>query len=122
MYKFKVMRHIRTPLIVMLMSFIMTLPVNALDVVMGSKGSLTFIPSDIIINAGDTVRFINKSLPPHNIIVEAHPELSRESLMFNPGESQEVVFPVAGDYKFFCGPHKNSGMVGNVHVNQKGDY
>ena len=37
--------------------------------------------------------------------------------MFSPGESQDVVFAEAGDYEFFCGPHKSAGMKGTIHVN-----
>jgi len=92
-------------------------PVWAVDVVMGSGGNLVFEPNEITISAGDTVHFINEALPPHNIIVEARPDLSRESLLFAPGETQDVVFADAGDYNFFCGPHQGAGMTGVVHVN-----
>ena len=91
-------------------------PVWAVDVSMGANGNLAFSPNEITISAGDTVHFINESLPPHNIIVEARPDLSREALLFAPGESQDVVFADAGDYNFFCGPHQGAGMTGVVHV------
>ena len=96
--------------------FFTALPVFAVDVEMGSNGNLVFEPSEITISAGDTVHFVNNSLPPHNIIVEGRADLSRESLMFNPGESQDVVFADVGDYNFFCGPHQGAGMTGIVHV------
>ena len=89
----------------------------AVDVSMGSGGNLIFEPSDVTINAGDTVHFVNDMLPPHNIIVEGRADLSRESLMFNPGESQDILFADAGDYTFFCGPHQGAGMTGTIHVN-----
>ena len=89
----------------------------AVDVTMGSGGNLVFEPNEVTISAGDTVHFINNALPPHNIIVESRPDLSRESLMFSPGESQDIVFAEAGDYEFFCGPHKGAGMKGTIHVN-----
>jgi plastocyanin len=92
-------------------------PAWAVDVTMGSGGNLIFEPSDITISAGETVHFVNSMLPPHNIIVESRPDLSRESLMFSPGESQDILFADAGDYNFFCGPHQGAGMVGTVHVN-----
>jgi len=72
---------------------------------------------DVTINAGDTVHFVNSMLPPHNIIVEGRADLSRESLMFSPGESQDILFADAGDYTFFCGPHQGAGMTGTIHVN-----
>jgi plastocyanin len=92
-------------------------PAWAVDVVMGAGGNLVFEPNDITISAGDTLHFVNEALPPHNIIVEARPDLSRESLLFAPGETQDVVFADAGDYNFFCGPHQGAGMTGVVHVN-----
>ena len=91
-------------------------PVWAVDVVMGAGGNLVFEPNDITISAGDTLHFVNEALPPHNIIVEARPDLSRESLLFAPGESQDILFADAGDYTFFCGPHQGAGMTGTIHV------
>ena len=99
-----------------LLTLFFALPAWAIDVTMGSGGNLIFEPSDVTIDAGDTVHFINNSLPPHNIIVESRPDLSRESLMFSPGESQDIKFVEAGDYKFFCGPHQSAGMEGTIHV------
>jgi plastocyanin len=89
----------------------------AVDVTMGSNGNLIFDPSDVTITAGETVHFVNSMLPPHNIIVEGRADLSRESLMFNPGESQDILFADVGDYTFFCGPHQGAGMTGIIHVN-----
>ena len=104
-----------------LFAFLATLflsaPAWAIDVTMGSGGNLIFDPSDVTINAVDTVHFVNGMLPPHNIIVEGRADLSRESLMFNPGESQDIVFADAGDYTFFCAPHQGAGMTGTIHVN-----
>ncbi len=91
-------------------------PVWAVDVTMGSNGNLVFEPNDISISVGETVHFVNGMLPPHNIIVEGRADLSRESLMFNPGESQDIKFADAGDYDFFCGPHQGAGMIGTIHV------
>jgi plastocyanin len=103
------------------LTFLITLfiaaPAWAVDVSMGAGGNLVFEPNEITISAGDTVHFINEALPPHNIIVEARPDLSRESLLFAPGETQDVVFADPGDYEFFCGPHQGAGMTGVVHVN-----
>tara|TARA_B100000902_G_scaffold316043_1_gene307273 strand:- start:388 stop:711 length:324 start_codon:yes stop_codon:yes gene_type:complete len=101
---------------VFLATLILALPAWAVDVSMGSNGNLVFDPSDITIEAGETVHFVNGMLPPHNIIVEGRADLSRESLMFNPGEAQDIKFVDAGDYDFFCGPHQGAGMIGQIHV------
>ena len=88
----------------------------AADIQMGYEGNLVFEPNEVTINAGDTVTFINNALPPHNIIVDGRADLSRESLMFSPGETQEIVFADTGDFNFKCAPHEGAGMKGVVHV------
>ena len=92
------------------------LPAFAVDVTMGSNGNLVFDPAEISISAGDTVHFVNGMLPPHNVIVEDHPELSHEGLLFAPGENFDITFPEAGDYTYWCAPHKGAGMIGTAHV------
>ena len=94
----------------------LALPAWAVDVTMGSGGNLVFDPSEISVSAGDTVHFVNGMLPPHNVIVEGHPELSHEGLLFAPGESFDITFTDAGDYTFWCAPHKGAGMIGTAHV------
>ena len=88
----------------------------AVDIQMGYEGNLVFEPSEVSVAAGDTVTFINNALPPHNIIVDGRADLSRESLMFSPGETQEIVFAESGDYNFKCAPHEGAGMKGIIHV------
>jgi plastocyanin len=112
------MKLIRILILATIAAFVFFLPkaAYALDIQMGSNGNLIFEPSDVTISAGDTVHFVNGMLPPHNIIVEGRADLSRESLMFNPGESQDILFADVGDYNFFCGPHQGAGMSGIIHV------
>ena len=113
------MKFIRLMILATVAAMVFFLPkmAYAVDVTMGSNGNLVFNPDNISISAGETLHFVNGMLPPHNIIVEARPDLSRESLLFAPGESQDVVFADVGDYNFFCGPHQGAGMTGVVHVN-----
>ena len=103
-----------------LLAFVLTmffaLPAWAVDVTMGSNGNLVFDPAEISVSAGDTVHFVNGMLPPHNVIVEDHPELSHEGLLFAPGESFDITFTEAGDYTYWCAPHKGAGMIGTAHV------
>ena len=112
------MKFIGAIIVATIASMIIFLPgiAYAVDVTMGSNGNLVFSPDNISITAGETVHFVNGMLPPHNIIVEGRADLSRESLMFNPGESQDIIFADAGDYDFFCGPHQGAGMIGHLHV------
>ena len=91
-------------------------PAWAVDVQMGYDGGLVFEPSEVTINAGESIHFVNNMLPPHNVLVEDHDELGHDALAMMPGEEFDVEFPEAGDYTFFCGPHKGAGMIGTVHV------
>ena len=97
-------------------SILIASPTWALDVQMGFDGNLVFEPSEITISAGDSVHFVNNMLPPHNVIVEDRDDLSHDGLAMMPGEEFDVTFPEAGDFNFWCGPHKGAGMTGVVHV------
>ena len=88
----------------------------ATEIQMGYEGNLVFEPNEVTVNAGDTVTFVNNALPPHNIIFDKFASLSRESLMFTPGETQDIKFATVGDYSFKCAPHEGAGMKGVIHV------
>jgi plastocyanin len=102
--------------IVLFASLFFALPSWALDITMGSNGNLVFEPADTTISIGETVHFVNGMLPPHNVIVEDHPELSHDGLLFSPGESFDITFTEPGDYTYWCGPHKGAGMIATIHV------
>jgi|TARA_B100000287_G_scaffold271080_1_gene255245 plastocyanin len=99
-----------------LATLFLALPAWAVDVQMGYDGGLVFEPSEVTINAGESIHFVNNMLPPHNVLVEDHDELGHDALAMMPGEEFDVEFPEAGDYTFYCGPHKGAGMIGTVHV------
>ena len=88
----------------------------AAEITMGSGGNLVFEPNEISIAAGESVTIVNGDLPPHNMIVDGHPELSHGDLAFAAGDSFEVTFPDAGDFEFQCDPHAGAGMKGVIHV------
>ena len=88
----------------------------ATEIMMGSEGMLVFEPCEVTINVGDTVTFTNNELPPHNVMIADHPELSHGDLAFVAGESFDITFNEAGDYKFQCDPHAGAGMIGVIHV------
>ena len=93
----------------LLATLFLATPAYPVDVMMGAGGNLVFEPDEVSISAGESIHFVNNMLPPHNVIVEDHPELGHESLAMLPGEDFEVAF---GDYTYWCGPHKGSGMIG----------
>ena len=103
-------------LFALLSTLFFALPVWAVDVQMGANGNLVFEPAEVSIAAGESVHFVNNMLPPHNVVVEDHPELSHEGLAFAPGESFDIAFSEPGDYTYWCAPHKGTGMIGHVHV------
>lgn len=92
------------------------------------NGMLAFEPSTVTIQQGDTVKWVNNKLPPHNIIFDdgnspidkgVATKISHDQLMFSPGESYEVTFGSdfpSGSYSYFCAPHRGAGMVGKVVV------
>ena len=100
----------------LLATLFLAAPAWAVDVQMGYDGNLAFEPSDVTISAGESVHFVNNMLPPHNVIVEDHPELDHEALALLPGEEFDVTFTEARDYTYWCAPHKGAGMIGTVHV------
>ena len=103
-------------LFALLATLFFALPAWAVDVQMGANGNLVFEPSDVSIAAGESVHFVNNMLPPHNVIVEDHPELSHTGLAFAPGETFDIAFSEPGEYTFWCDPHKGAGMIGHIHV------
>ena len=103
-------------LIVFVSFFALSFKAYAAEIQMGSGGNLVFEPNEITISAGDTVTFTNGDLPPHNMQIADHPELSHGDLAFVAGESFDVTFPEAGDYNIQCDPHAGAGMKGVIHV------
>lgn len=92
---------------------------------MGSDaGLLVFEPASITIKPGDTVTWVNNKMAPHNVIFEAPggdkavaDKLSHDQLTFSPGENYSTTFTSdmpAGEYSYYCAPHRGAGMVGKI--------
>jgi plastocyanin len=87
------------------------------EVKMGAdNGMLQFSPSELKIKSGDTVKWVNNKLSPHNVVIDSSKELSHENLLFSPGESYESTFTESGTYDYYCQPHRGAGMVGKIIV------
>jgi len=100
-----------------------TAPANAetVEVKMGAdSGMLAFQPEQVTIKAGDTVKWVNNKLAPHNVVFDSSApnaeQLSHKGLAFAPGESFEVTFSEPGEYSYYCEPHRGAGMNGTVIV------
>jgi plastocyanin len=93
------------------------------------KGMLAFEPKKLTIKPGDTIEWVNNKVPPHNVVFDAakNPSkdkdlaksLSHKQLLMSPGKKETTTFPAdapAGDYTFYCEPHRGAGMVGIITV------
>jgi plastocyanin len=100
-------------------------PEPAAVVVMGFHH---FEPASVRVRAGQAVRWDNKSLIWHTVTDD--PSLAKEanhaavppgadafdSGKVKPGQSYSRTFAVPGTYRYFCRPHENHGMVGQIEV------
>ena len=103
-------------------------PPPAVDAVVDMTMGLNFSPGDLVIVAGQTVEWRNKSIMDHT--VTADPRLAKNpadvmlpqgAAAFNsghvkPGQVYRRTFTVPGVYRYFCIPHEGNGMMGTVRV------
>jgi plastocyanin len=93
------------------------------------NGMLLFEPSSLTIKQGDTVKWVNNKLAPHNAVFDNQKvpggdadlakSLSHKQLVFSPGEDFSVTFDSkmpTGDYSYYCEPHRGAGMAGKITV------
>ena len=75
-----------------------------------------FIPEEITIKVGDTVRWVNTERRQfHTIWFKDLGE--KETVEFFPDETYEKTFDKAGSYPYLCGPHwEDREMKGVIHV------
>jgi len=72
-----------------------------------------YIPQELTINQGDTVRWVNKEKRQyHSVFFEALGEKDGE--YFWPDEIFERTFDTPGSFPYRCGPHPE--MTGVIHV------
>lgn len=88
----------------------------------------TFEPRQVQVRVGQTIRWRNDSNVPHTATADAdlaidagHVELPAgadtwDSGFIAPGASYDLVLTVAGDYRYFCVPHEQGGMLGAISV------
>ena len=90
----------RAPLVLTLFSF-SVLAENVVEVrIEGYK----YLPAEVSIKAGDSVRWVNhEKRTSHSVVFPA--EGGRESERFFPDESWQRKFDKPGRYEYHCGPH-----------------
>jgi len=96
------------------------------EVKMGSdSGLLAFVPQKTSICKGDTVKWINNKAGPHNVVfdedaIPAGVEQEKISMvdeqLGEEGESFSMTFTTAGEYAYYCEPHRGAGMNGALTV------
>tara|TARA_B100000767_G_C19765049_1_gene537131 strand:+ start:256 stop:735 length:480 start_codon:yes stop_codon:yes gene_type:complete len=82
----------------------------------GFGSNIRFVPETLTINEGDTVRFLwSGELLPHNAI--------EQNDLFNSGDAMRDVdytftfdYNQSGVYDFYCEPHRDLGMLGEITV------
>jgi plastocyanin len=95
----------------------------------GDTGMLVFEPATLAVKPGDTVKWVINKVPPHNIVFDDKniptqdkalaKSLSHQQLEMTPGTGFELTLPAdlpAGEYSYFCAPHRSAGMVGKLVV------
>ena len=97
--------------LLLVLSFgVSTAQANTIEVKLGTdSGMLAFEPSTLNISAGDTVKFVNNKLAPHNAVFEGHDELTHPDLAFAPGEAWEKTFSTAGTMTTIASPIEELG-------------
>lgn len=97
---------------------------DADHVVEVGPGSFVFEPATLEIAAGETVGWIWRS-GGHNIVVDSAPDASTwegteggSGTTYGTGHTHTHTFEVAGQYDYFCAPHRSAGMVGSLTVSE----
>lgn len=93
------------------------------------KGLLQFAPRRLTVKPGDTIVWLNNKVPPHNVVFDPvnNPtqdaalaaSLSHKKLLLEPRKEMTTEIPAdapAGEYTFYCQPHRGAGMSGKLIV------
>jgi plastocyanin len=96
-------------------------------------GEVWFDPIGVLIEPGQTVRWIMASPGNPHTTTAYHPRNANHSLripeaaapwdsgfLINPGDTFEVTLTIEGVYDYFCLPHEAAGMVGRIVVGRPG--
>lgn len=95
------------------------------DVKMGTDaGGLQFQPAKISICKGDSVKWINNKGGPHNVVFDedaipagvSQEKISMDDQLGDEGDTFVMKFDVAGEYAYYCEPHRGAGMNGALIV------
>jgi len=89
------------------------------DVKMGSdSGQLVFVPAKISVCKGDSVKWTNNKGGPHNVVFDEEnipsgvdqEKISMDDQLGEEGDTFTMKFDTAGEYGYYCEPHRGAGM------------
>lgn len=104
---------------------------NVIDIALAGSGTgahVWFSPRGILIQRGQTIRWVNTEAGNVHTATAYHPSFQGKPLRIPegakpwdsgyllPGESFSVTFDTPGVYDYFCVPHEHAGMVGRIIV------
>lgn len=82
----------------------------------GFGSNIRFVPETLTINEGDSVRFLwSGQLLPHNAI-ELNEVFNSGDAMRNVDYTYNFTYNQSGVYEFYCEPHRDLGMLGEITV------
>jgi plastocyanin len=86
---------------------------------MGSdSGQLVFVPDELKICKGDSVTWVNNKGGPHNVVFDeegipsgvSQESISMDDQLGDEGATFTKKFDTAGNYAYYCEPHRGAGM------------
>ena len=92
----------------------------------GPGGEYVYTPGTeepLYVTPGTTVTWVWKS-DTHNVVVESQPDdagWEGHEPIENSGFEYEHTFEVLGEYHYYCEPHRSTGMVADLVVNESGE-
>lgn len=92
-------------------------PALAADQSVGTSG-LSFVPNAVAVKPGEKVTIRNTGRGTHNVHWEDRP--LPEAPPSSAEWQTERTFTAPGEYRFYCDPHRDSGMRATVYVNEAG--
>ncbi len=75
----------------------------------------SFSRSQLTIEPGTTVRWVNQGNIDHTVTPDGHNEWQRATFS-DEGDTFEHTFETEGEFPYFCEPHQSLGMVGTIVV------
>lgn len=124
-------RAFRTLGIVLIVALAAGIPVSGTALAATVEVKMTdappvYIPKQVTIKVGDTVKWTNNAQTLHTVTFDPAKAVNKsdvelpkgvapfDSGFMMPGKDFSYTFKVPGEYKYFCIPHEKDGMIGFI--------